>query len=438
MVRFKNWLRWFKQQPFSFQWVLWLILLRPFIDVFWYVKATSLVSPLQVTGFLTFVLAVIFGFKLRSAQKAKFPASLIFFTLLLIFNLTLILAESMSFWFVVQLVRTLSPIALLFYMIKVIRNEERLHGLIFTYLVSSIFPLSLLLYEVVFGPISVHEVLSDSRGGGYRLSGPYADMFNYLAYLIGDFMILGYLFVRSIYRKRKVVGLGRILLVLFLFSVGVKGLQHQATWVVFFVLIGITGIFSLSNHRVKGYFTMLLIPAVLAGPVVAAPMFVQLFSKELKAYSGEGKQEKVLNGRFVRWEQYFDQWENTEVIPQLLGVSVADLSIRSKIIMTSAGMHSDYVRFLFSSGIIGLTALLIFYATVFNRRKRFRKPEKFFITCTIAILLLYSITSLPLGGSGNMIFILCAGMATALQSPNVFYTSGKRLPSRSSNNPQLG
>lgn len=425
MTRFKLWRNWFKNQPFSFQWILWLILLRPFIDVFWYVKESSMVSPLQITGLLTFLFTIIFTWRGKAARKSKLPTPFIVFTSLVIFNLLLIISESPSLKIIGQEIRTITPIIIVFYMIKVMRNLERFHGLLYTYLVSSIFPLSLLVYEIFFGPISGHEVLAESRGGGYRLTGPYADMFNYLAYLIGDFLIIGYLFIRSSYLKRTPASFLKTVSVILLFAVGVKGLQHQATWVVFFSLIILTTLFSLNNNRVRSYVLIALVPLVLVAPVVLGPMFTKLFSKEIEAYSGEGRENKVLNGRFVRWDKYFGEWEDSGVVPMLFGVSISDLSSRTKVAMTGGGMHSDYVRFLFTSGIIGLIALLSFYAMVFRRGKAFAKPEKYFVTCTIVIMLLYSISSNPFGGSGNMIYILCAGMALSLQDRRVFY--GKAL-----------
>ena len=64
--------------------------------------------------------------------------------------------------------------------------------------------------------------------------------------------------------------------------------------------------------------------------------------------------------------------------------------------MISGGMHSDYVRLLFLSGLIGLIFYLIFLFSLLKRVLSMQMPERFLVMGAIGIVLLYSITTCPL------------------------------------------
>mgnify|MGYP006109321757 CR=1 FL=1 len=83
-----------------------------------------------------------------------------------------------------------------------------------------------------------------------------------------------------------------------------------------------------------------------------------LFNKEISAYQGTADQEKALNGTIVRWKIYFDRWGAMSSGSQIFGVGASG-SVYTKIMM-SGGMHSDYIRFLFATGILeGLSYIFI-------------------------------------------------------------------------------
>lgn len=425
MRRFKQWRNWFSKQPWSYKWFLWLVLLRPVIDVFWFVKETALFSPLQVAGVLTVFLSIIYGIRL-SGRKGQIPFVFRLFTALLVVNLFLISAEVWSFGSWINFVRYCTPIALFVYLVKVMRNEARFLGFVYTFLVSSVFPLSMLYYEAVFDPIT-YVPISEGRGGGYRLTGLYADLFNYMSYIIGDFLLLSYLFVRSLGKSRsQQAGALKIALVLLLAVVGLLGLKHQASWIVFVFILASVVLSGFGSKRVKQYVLMIGFPMLLITPVVILPTLEELFAKELSAYRGEADSNRIFNGRFIRWEYYFEAWEEASLISKLTGVSFSSLDSKRKAAMTGGGMHSDYVRFLFATGIIGLASLLLFYLRVFLGRGRFRNPEKFIIGTSVGIMCLYSVTSNPFGSSGSLMFVLFSSMALSLNSSSWFYSRNNK------------
>lgn len=425
LALFKKWRVWFGKQPFSFKWFLWLVLLRPIIDVFWFVKETSSFSPLQIAGLLTFFFSFVYAVRLPNQKKNQFPTAFLVFAILLVVNLLLITIESGSIAGYIRFLRFLSPIFLFVYLVKVIRTKSRFEGLLFTFLVSSIFPLAMLYYESIFDPISQVEI-SDKRGGGFRLTGLYADLFNYMSYLIGDLLILSYFFVKSLKNaKKSTVKLWHIGAVLSLALVGISGLKHQASWVVMFFIIASVVLFNFKNQRVKRYIFTIGFPLMLLAPVVVFPKLEKLFAKELNAYSGEASSKKIMNGRLVRWEYFFEKWTESSTVSKILGVSFSNLPVANKKTMSSGGMHSDYVRFLFTTGIIGLVAFLLFYFRVFLGKANFEPPEKFFIATSLGIMCLYSVSSNPFGSSGSLMFVLFPGLGISLNSAHQFY--GRQL-----------
>jgi hypothetical protein len=420
LQRLKQWRRWFSKQPWSYKWFLWLVLLRPIIDVFWYVKETALFSPLQLAGIFTFFFSLIYSLRLPSQGKRQYPLAFNLFAGLLIMNLLLITVEVGSAGAFIRFVRFITPVILFAYLVKVMKNQERFHGFLFTFLISSIFPLAMLYYETIFDPISYVE-LSEKRGGGYRLTGLYADLFNYMSYLIGDLLIFGYLFVRSLKKGRKPIGAIKIIAVVSLATVGIAGLKHQASWIVMVFIIVSVVLAGFNNQRVKRYILFIGFPLLFVAPVLILPKVEALFAKEIKAYTGEGDSDRILNGRLIRWERHFSVWEDASTLSKFFGVSLDGMPAQQKTAMTGGGMHSDYVRFLFAAGIVGLIAFLIFYLRVYMGGRKYRKPEKFFIVTSVGIMCLYSVTSNPFGSSGSLMFLLFSGMALSLNNSKQFY-----------------
>ena len=63
--------------------------------------------------------------------------------------------------------------------------------------------------------------------------------------------------------------------------------------------------------------------------------------------------------------------------------------------MIGGGMHNDYIRLLFLTGIIGVVLYVLFFFFVFWRRKFLQPPEKFLVMGAVAIVMLYSVSTLP-------------------------------------------
>ena len=107
-----------------------------------------------------------------------------------------------------------------------------------TFLIASLFPAATLYYEILLNPI--REVYNtDSRGGGLRLSGFYADLFGYMSHLICGFIAYCYFYIKNIDKKKKhfVFGNMGFVVVLMITLVGIYNLRHQASWAVSLILL---------------------------------------------------------------------------------------------------------------------------------------------------------------------------------------------------------
>jgi len=92
----------------------------------------------------------------------------------------------------------------------------------------------------------------------------------------------------------------------------------------------------------------------------------------------------------------------------------------------SGGMHSDYVRFLFATGYLGIFMYLMFYVSVLVRTKGMEKPEKFLVLSGIAIMLLYAVSANPFGSSGSLIFLTMAIFAFATINKKIIYGNSSK------------
>ena len=88
----------------------------------------------------------------------------------------------------------------------------------------------------------------------------------------------------------------------------------------------------------------------------------------------------------------------------LFGVSFS--AFKEVPIMVGGGMHSDYVRLIFLSGIVGLFLYILFLLMILRRRKHFKPTERFLILASVTSLVLYSVSTLPMIYMGYLDFIL--------------------------------
>ena len=411
----KYWYSWFKKQPWFFKWFLWLILSMPVISMF-HDKEGGGFSPLQVVGTLCFLLC----FKTILTRRIKlqgYELFLLFFGGLLVFNNLMFFVLNVSISNFGYILRNILPLVLYFYLRRVIKSRKEFEGILLTFLVASILPYTILLYEFFFAPIK--EVYTqESRGGFIRLSGFYADLFSYLAIIIGDFIIISYFVLRgklnfSTLQFGMLIGLTLI---------GLLSLSHQASWSVFVVLLLFLLWFSKGSKISMKISVVLIMGSIVGGSYLIEKFITPLFGKEINAYEGNINQEKALNGRIVRWKIYFGRWDEMSSGSHFFGVGASGSEYTKS--MMSGGMHSDYIRFLFATGIVGVLSYILFYLSLLFRINGLQKPDKFIVFSAIAVMMLYAISANPFGSSGSLIYVTMATCAfVAIGKKRIYETS---------------
>ena len=397
-MSFREWKIWLKSLPFSMKWMVILILVRPIVDMFYFLKEVSpVISPLYIIGFLT---PFLIGFSLLSKTFPKLIKSIVSdfifsaWSLIVVFSLLVYLASNLDIGAVGDALRYLTPILLFFYFRHFINSKKNLKGILQTFLYSAYIPAFLLVYELLIGPINA-EYLSEGRGGGARIQGAYADIMNYAIYATGAFLVKGYFFfIENKKRSSKLKNLIGLLIVFSFSFMALIAIKQTSTWAVMISLIGLFLILNLGN--LKGLLIILLFSPLLLffAQKTYTSKIEPLVAKEYKVIRGEADIDRSFNGRMTRWKEYFEVWNEMPAEANLFGVLLSG-NDKAKV-MISGGMHSDYVRVLFLSGIVGLLFYLFFIFTLFKRYFVLSKEDRFLVVGAVVSLLLYSITTNPL------------------------------------------
>jgi hypothetical protein len=82
----------------------------------------------------------------------------------------------------------------------------------------------------------------------------------------------------------------------------------------------------------------------------------QVFSREITYIQGELEREQVLSGRGMIWSGYISDWFELPVMRKFIGAGVSHTAF-----------HNDYIRLLFSGGILLLISYVILTAFLFSR-----------------------------------------------------------------------
>jgi hypothetical protein len=412
-MNFKEWLHWFRTMPWVKKWFVILILIRPITDNFYDLKEVSvLTSPLYIIGILTpiLILMSLTSSKLRPAVKSNIDVPFYIWGSFVIINCLYFYFTDLSLVALGDTIKYSLPILLFAYTRRFVQGRTDLLGVLQTFLYASIFPFGLLLYETIFNPIAIEYMAG--RGGGSRIRGGYGDIMNYAIYTIGSIMIIFYYFISKsntveFWKDKSLQWLQNrwfwaksmspawvaagFIWGLFVLS----SIKHVSTWGNFLMIVGMLFLFNLRNF--KG------ILIVLAFSTIFVPFFAQdiynnmlqpLIEKEINAVSGDGEIETLGNGRMTRWEKYFEVWEKMSFSNHMFGVSFSGFPEAP--VMMGLGMHSDYIRNLFLSGIIGILFYVLFMIAILAKAFTLKVfADKYLALCSVFTVLLYSLSTMP-------------------------------------------
>jgi len=317
-----------------------VILARPLVDATWQYQYSGMGLIHLFNG--AFILIFLFRLLLKKDKLYEFPyfRLIIFYTCLLIFAATHILINSgiilaLDFFF-----KSLF-MPLVFYLFFVYFDSYKDGKLLTTVLIiSGLFPLILVLIQLFTG----HSWVFRHSKGVTRVVGLYHDSVSTRIFLIqiviGIFIYWHYFLKKGDIRKKFVL--------IILFFLVIFGLHHTYSKTIVVTLI--LWLLMITFLRRKVYILpVALIFVLLVNSFSNREFFndiTRVFSSEIDYVSGELQTDRVLAGRGMLWRIYFSDWKQLPVIRKVIGDGVSH-----------RGFHNDFLRILFSGGII----LLSFY-----------------------------------------------------------------------------
>ncbi len=290
-----------------------------------------------------------------------------------------------------------------------IREKKDLIGIFQTFLYSFIFALILAPYNYYLNPKAFRQ-LTIGRGGGIRFAGGYADIMTYGIIIICVLMIIFYLYIHKrtpfkYWRNFKIF----FFITLFICWIGLTMIKHTSSWGVAFILAVLFILYLIKRTKIVIPSLILLISFGIYFQGFSSSKIDPLIEKEINVLSGKAKIDRAFNGRMWRWRRYFRVWDQMPLYAKVFGVSFSVVEEKIVLmdgnyktgfssvipIMISAGMHNDYIRILFLSGVAGLYFYLFFLFQIFKKRKYLNIEDQFLALASFVIVILYSTTTLP-------------------------------------------
>ncbi|MFT6946119.1 MAG: O-antigen ligase [Vicingaceae bacterium] len=416
-MSFTNWRKWFKRLPLSIKWFILLLLIRPVLDQFYFLKEISpLISPLYLVGILTpFFIFISFGVRSFPKRIKSIKSDLLFvmWSLLLFANLIAVFLIDSPMDSLATLLRFSLPVLLYLYFRSVVNSRLNLIGILQTLYYSAYFPALLLGYEFIFGSLNA-EYLSDSRGGGERMQGGYADIMNYAIYISSALIIKAYFFFRSkksYFKRKNFRGLMLTVIVSFL---GLIAIKQTISWLVFIYLISLFMVFNFKSAKGKLIVIILAPLFIFIGLSVFESKIEPLIEKEYAVIEGEKEIGRAFNGRASRWIYYFDVYSTMPVVSNVFGTPLS-LEQDAKP-MISGLMHNEYIRLLFLTGIAGLALFLLFLFGLFRKVWLMDRADRFLGLAVLGSFAIFSVTTTPLIYAPYLYFVIPVFAYMALPS----------------------
>lgn len=392
--KFKWWKNSIRVLPWQKKWFIYLILLRPIIDTFYFLKELSiLLSPLYLIGIITPILIFI---SLASVNIKTYstPISFKIWSFFIFFNCTFLLINFPDVQMFGAVIKYTIPVFLIIYCWKFFRTQKDLELILYTAIIASIFPVLLLLFEFFVEPIKV-DTLTESRGGGVRLEGLYADSVSYAIFFI--YLMIGFAYYhmkQKLKIEKNYFTNQKVIIVLTILIIGLIAIKHTATWAVVLTIILLSFLSNLRNA--KGFIGVVIFIAVFI-PIVSQFLFedhiLPLIQKEIRVIQGNAPVENSFNGRMTRWIMFFEYWSKMNPFAQIIGVVHSKFEFARN--MVTGFTHNDYIRQFFLTGIFGVISYVVFIIGSVRNIFNTDGAISFVILSNASLLLLYSISSMP-------------------------------------------
>ncbi len=390
-MTYKEWKYWLKSQPWHLRWFTVLVLIRPIVDNFYYLKNISpFLSPLYLVGIATPILCVYAIIYFKRKDRSVFDFLFGIWTILILLSLTfMFINDPLSKTFLEYFLKLSMPVYLFFFLRLYIRSQKDLDGLLQTFIYSSLFVVGVFLFELIVNPIKVLKTRDLERIQGY-----YGDVMNYAIYLSQGFLIMCYFYFRRKNTQPLSVRMRNLVLVVILCIACLFKISHTATYGVFVSIFLLFILFNLKTNKTAGFLLIIAISLIgyFFGSEAIEKNIAPLLKTDVAVYEGKKANERLLHGRVGRWKDMLEQYSNFPIAVQFVGMPAV---LKNSYAEVSTGAHNDFVRILFFTGYLGLLVYTLTFVFLFSRLKYLPPHTHFLALGTLAILILYSISTCP-------------------------------------------
>ncbi len=380
--------------------------------MFYFLKKISpFLSPLYLIGVLTPVLIVLILITVRSEKHNRTTLDLLFFIWaeMLVLSCCLMLTLKADLDTLGLVIKFITPVLLFFFLRRIIRSKNDLHGLLTTFLYSTVIPFGMMLYEQVFEPL---------RGtvftrGYHRYEGLFADVVSYSIYVTGALLISCYFFLSDDGEEIFLTKLIRFWVVAGLTIYALINMHHMASWFVILTLLVLFMAFNVRQGK-KGLALLLVFCGVcyLGFGNEIRDRLNRGLDKDIAVIQGVVNSNFALHGRMGRWRSIAEDWKDRPALDKMIGIGVSAESVEAP--MFTSGSHSDLIRVLALTGVIGLFVYLLIYGVTLVKTRKLPPPEKFLVYASVIIIMMMSITMTPTLYTPLLYFILPVLAYTAL------------------------
>ncbi|OFV84068.1 MAG: hypothetical protein A2W26_14260, partial [Acidobacteria bacterium RBG_16_64_8] len=319
-----------------------ILLLRPFLDLapeglavpgFTQVLDLSAGVALLLTG-----AAVLYVLSNR-IDVLRIPLVAPFAALLTVATASL-LASSDPGLTVASLVRLVGQLALYVLVFSVVRERSQVERLLVVLVASAVAPVLWGFGEILAGQAKyLHPALAGEITHP-RLAGPFGEGLTLGSFLLVSLVLAVALFFESRRGQERLLyaGLLALFLVAFYFTLA------RGAWLAFALALLVLGI---ARYRIL----LLLAPAALLIVLLLVPGITERLAPAL-----ENPEETTVAGRFSRWEGALTVFRENPILGA--GLGVGDLEAGALASGTPGAAHTDYLRVLADTGVLGLGAYL--------------------------------------------------------------------------------
>lgn len=402
---FVSWRRWLIKLPWSYKWFIYLVLLKPFLDLLYFLKDISIfISPLYLIGGITPILILLIIF--TSKRKLKSSSIEYLFKLwfsITLFNLLLVYTQTNFIDFLGIFLRLVLPFFIYFFYKRLLIYQVNFDGLLRAFFYSSFVPI--LLFYVAILTDSGNIQLSR---GFERQAAFYADVANLGIYVNIVAILLFYSILnRSIFNiKLYQYAIFFIALIFILFKI-----YHFTSWLSF---AGITALFLFKLLR-KGKILVLFIfvgfsifVTVVLFERIQTGLITLVNSEVINIAEGDNI-DSFGHGRIGKWKYFIEFWNQSPLIVKFLGIPLKPPYLEEHFDLAYwllGGVHNDFLRVLFVSGYIGLFCYMLILVKALYLSRKLKIPEKYLFQSSMVFLLFYSMALNPLLYSLTVYFII--------------------------------